>query len=643
MTQVLTAFILLLLYLVPGFIASRLTLGKLRNNPFWWLLLSYLAVPFIYLVLIYLKSTTLVSYLSVILLFSLLIFFVRTRNWNKLDLDNIFPKTPSSGSRWLSYLTSFVLLLFFVLLIIPRWGLWNGFVPVGDDKSRVGQVLSIAASPNEPLYFRLPTTEMSIYYFHMIQPGLLVRFGENYVKVNQAWFIHLLISYSLLIWLINLITSYFARNQLEKLTMVMSMTFLGGLEFYLYKFKNISLEHLEWWTDWLGEKFYIHTQISSPFTSYFWVTQHVFPTLLVFIAYFLLVSKERKKVISWVSLGVITGALFGNSVFVFLAFVLAYGLYFLIRLFLKKEKIKEVIKMNTVVVLVSLVLSVGMIKLILMSGKESYFFWHASVFYYFKNEGLFKLLNLFLTIPTFLFVELGLFLFVYIYYLYLFIRKKFYLENLLFLYLLTLPLLILFLIRAKGDNNFSMRATLPALSVLAVFSGWLVGNISNRFTKSLTKKALLSVLLIAAFAFMLPSTIWEAKERYKDQFEYADPVFAQIDRVLPLNAIVFADHESLKDKRKDTLLDNIHDSLTHQSHRLTFKPVYLFNITDKEYTSQPAKKELEKYHFAYTYELEEILKKYPQIAKFPVFYISVNEYKLPKVLENKSFNLYRVN
>ena len=448
--------IFLSLYLLPGLILSRLTTGKYRNNIIWWVFLSFIGVPFLYLFLLHSNRIDLVPYLLLLGLLLVLVLFITKKFKSFLDLDDIVVSKPiNQSNRLLTLLIGLTLGLFFVMQILPRWGLWQGWSPVGDDAPRVGQVLSVAVSPNYPLHYKLPTTLMTVYYFHMIQPGLLTRFTDDHLKVHQTWFIHLIATYILLIWFINLIANYFARSQLGKFIMVFGLTFFSGLEYYLALFKNYHQTHLEWWAeDWFGEGFRLRMQVSSPFTSHFWVTQHAFALYLLFFAYMIIVSKQGKKISGWVALGILIASMIGNSIFILLAFALAYIPYYLIRIYFKKESLISVIKTNCVVGLVVVIFSIGVAYVFLESGKENYFVLHTNYFQFFNNSGLLKIVNFALTVPFYLTVELSLLFIVYIYYLYLFFKRKYYQGRELFLYLLTIPLFLIFILPSPGPVIF---------------------------------------------------------------------------------------------------------------------------------------------------------------------------------------------
>ncbi len=83
--------------------------------------------------------------------------------------------------------------VFFILVMAPRLGLLKGHFPIGDDFRQIPKVVSIAISPNEPLFPYFPITRLTIYYFNNVAPGLLVRLTDNLLKAHQAWFLHVAI------------------------------------------------------------------------------------------------------------------------------------------------------------------------------------------------------------------------------------------------------------------------------------------------------------------------------------------------------------------------------------------------------------------------------------------------------------------
>lgn len=617
MSIILSVFLILLLYFIPGFALSRLVTGRARNSFWLWLLFSYLTVPFIYVLLAYLNQVNLIFFVGIVGLLLILILILRLKRESLPNLDRVLTSQTSFTQGGLTKILSVLVLgLFFLSLISPRFGLWKGEVPVGDDKPRVGQVVSVALSPQLPLHFRLPTTEMSIYYYHMVQPGLLVRFSDNFVKANQAWVVHLAFTYLLFVWFINTIATYFARSSLERLVMTLGLTFYSGLEYYLSRFRNVDLRHLEWWTDWLGPQFSIHMQLSSPYTSAFWVTQHAFSAFLVFLIYFLISSEEVKKPTVFFLIALIMAAILGSSAFVFMALAIAYALYYLIRLSLRRENFVEIVRRNLIILVVIFILSVGIVSIFASSGKENYFLVHLNSFHILPNQGINKLLNLLVTIPFYQFVEQSFLILVYWYYLYLFLKRREYLDKKLFLYLLTLPLWLIFIFRAKGDNNFSMRVTLPALVVLAIFFGWFVGDLWRKLTDRSWSKKVLAILLTLGSISLLPSTIWEFRGRFNDQFFESDKIYAKLDAKLPLRSIIFVD---LPGERE------MYDNIGHLAHRFTFKPVSAFNITDNEYTSQIAKEKYDVYTFSDPADVRRLISNEPRLKEFSLYYLGRRE------------------
>ncbi|OGY30086.1 MAG: hypothetical protein A3F33_03600 [Candidatus Woykebacteria bacterium RIFCSPHIGHO2_12_FULL_43_10] len=619
MSLTIAVLVTLLLYVTPGLILSRFVSGKYRGSFFLWLLLSFIAVPFVYFLLVFIGQVTLVSFILVQV--GLLVLSLTKLNKHQINLDEVLKSSVVQRNRALKMLGFLLLVGFFLSLVLPRLGLWQDYLPVGDDKPRVGQVISIATSENFPMHFRLPTTEMSIYFYNMVNPGLLTRFSENFIRANQSWFIHLGFTYLLFAWFIYKIVTYFARTDLERVVMIFGLTLFGGLEYYLAMYRGISLGHLEWWTDWFFPNLPIHMQISLPYTASFWVTQHVFPTFLIFLIYMILNSTQISKKISVVFVGVLIATILGNSAFVFITFSLAYVLFYLMRLLLGKESFGALLRRNIIISSVALLLSIGVLYIFFISGKEGYFLLQTTSFFFFQNQGLGKILNLVLTIPFYLFAEIGAMFLVYLYYLYLFFKKRLYQENVLFLFLLTIPLGLIFVFRAKGDNNFSMRSTLAALVVGSIFSGWLIGDVYQRL-KTQFSRGLFGGLLIVVALLSLPSTLWEIKSRFGDQYNYTDHSFTMVDKEVPLNSIVFVDLPGGLAQERIDQSKNLYEYLNDFSHRPTFKPVKYFNISDTEYTSQSAKNKYEKYSFGDLPQVQEFILTEPRLSYYHLYYLS---------------------
>lgn len=600
----LSVFLSIALYPLPGFIFSRLTSGKLRNNVFFWLFLSSITLPFLYQFLAYLKILSLISYL---LLLGLLFLLVNFLNLKRIDLDKVFPTNHSTRRDVFSILAIGALGVFLVLLLLPRIGLWQGNFPIGDDRHRMGKIISVAESPNVPLFYRFPTTPLTIYYFDQVQPGLMVRFSNNEIKTNQAWVIHNFLRGLVLVWLIWLLAWSLIKDSLGRLVTILSLTFIGGLEFYLQLIKGVSINHVEWWTDWWGPQFYIHMQISNPFTSAFWVPQHYLGGLLTIPLYLLLISKEKNNLVGKLLLALILASILGYSAFVFVTVVIGLALYFLIRIFLKEEKLIPLLKDNFWWGIISLGLSSPLIYLFAEADKESYFSFGLNSFQFFNNYLLVnKIINFLITIPYFLIVELSVLFIVLLFSLYLFFKERLWRSTLLFWYLMMIPLGVMFVFRAADDNNISMRSTLPSLIALAIFSGFFVRILINRLKKVLNKRFLyLSLMIILLWSF--PSNLTEFFYRYQGQFTetygLTSPIFETIDRKLPLNSIVFTQKP-------------LHDSVTALGHRFTFKPLLDFNPTDKEYASYKKIRQFEREE-----DILKLIKANKEIEDFDLYHL----------------------
>lgn len=629
----LIVFLYLALYFLPGFIFSRLTKGKLKNNPFLWLFLSSITVPFIYIVLIYSKTLSLTNYLlSLIILLAIGLVVNKKFRGSSLNWDNTFPVDKErSPFKWLSYL---ILGLFLLLLLLPRIGLWEEKFPIGDDRHRMGKIVSIAESPDKPLFYRFPVTPLTIYYFDQIQSGLITKFSNNEIKINQAWVIHNFLRGLVLLWMIWLAATFITKNSLGRLTVVFGLTFSGGLEYYLKLIKGVNINHIEWWTDWWGKPFFIHMQISNPFTSAFWVPQHFLAGLLTIPLYLVLISKEKEKIIGKILFSLILVSILGLSAFVFMTVVLALILYYLLRLLTKQERLLPLIKDNLFLVILSLILASPLLFLFATADKGQYFSFGLVSFQFLNNYFLpFKILNFLVTIPYFLTVELSLLVLVLIFGLWYFFREKLWRSSMLFWYLCLLPFAIMFFVRAADDNNISMRSTVPSQVTLALLAGLFVPRFFE-FIKAKTNFKITLTVGVFSFLFLIPSNLAEFYFRFSGQFteEYGltDRLFGEMDKTLPLNSIIFTPVP-------------LQDSLTALTHRFTFKPLYYFNATDKEYA---ALSKLLKYDLNYDNvgDIKVLLNQNPQLKNYHLYLLELNsnlkEKGLKKIESSDKLSLF---
>lgn len=567
-------FLLLpLLYIVPGYFTSRLFLGSLRRSPFFYLFISFLVVPFLYTLLILLKALNLASFVLSVTFYSGLCLAVSQKlsDAEKIDLDKVIPPFKTSP------LTTLVAVSFFLFVMSPRLGLLRGYFPIGDDQHQVRKIVSIAVTPGEPLFYHFPTTRLTIYYFNNVAPGLLTKFSGNFAKANQSWFIHVALETALILWLLVRVGGSFLRNNTQRTIFLFGMTYFSGLEFFLYKFKGIGyIDQLEWWSDWFFPQSKIHMQITNPFNLFFWVPQHLLAALLVLVIFVFLKSPELNKKLSAVFLAVIWASLLGNSAFVFISAALVYAIYNLI-LLIQKKNLAALLKLNLPICILALVLSAKNLELFLTAEKGSYIVPIANVFWFLSNSTIWgKIINFSLTVPLYLFVELGALFLVLTASLIKFLKDPEFRNKYLFLYLFIFLLPVIFVVKSLDDDNISMRSFIPTQLALSLFAGEIFGPFIFRF-----KWAAAAFLLLAVIS--LPSGLFDFFLRFNEQFKPTQETnyafYKKLDENLPLNSIVFAPF-------------SFEDKITALGHRFTFKDPKLFNATDREHT---ARTKVEKY------------------------------------------------
>ncbi len=625
------------IFLLPGISFSRLFKGEARNNFFFWLLFSFLIGPFFYIFLAYINFLNSQSWVLLNLIFLLFILTLTKLSPRfRFDITNVLPKQETG--RYGEFTLFIISVVFLVMLTLPRGGLLQDRYPIGDDRHQMGKIVSVAASPGLPLFYRFPITKLTIYYFENIAPGLIVKFSNNTIAAHQAWFFFTLIQNILMLWLINLLGRIFFTKTLSRAVVLLFLTFIGGLEFYLAGWKGLltSLDHLEWWTDWWGKIFFIHMQISNPFTLFFWVPQHLFAALISIPLYLVLISKERDSLIGKIIIALLLAAILGYSAFVFASIIVSYLLYYLVRLILKRENLIAFLRNQIFVGLLAIILSFEMLNVIIFSEKQSYFSLQSNVFWFLPNNVLpFKLVNFILTAPYFLIVELGIGVAVLFAGLWWFLKNKVWRESIFFWYLLLfIPGMAMFFIRAADDNNISMRSFITAQVSIALFAGFFIEKLWNKFTE---KKFLFAFALLTLLLISLPSTLFEFQARFKGQFittyGLVAPIFTRIDKELPLNSIVFLGGGFEKGD---------HDSITALSHRFTFKPISHFNVTDLEYA---ARSKLNPFNKGYgtPVEIEELIFQKPEISKnYELYLLTVEKFPYKIVDEENLFKLYKL-
>ena len=596
----LMVFLFLFLYFLLGLSLSRFFTGTLRNNVFFHLFISFLLLPLFYTMLISFKALNLWNFLILEIIFGLTCFWVskRVRKESLVNTDDLSP--PFRASRILLGFS----FIFFLMVMSPRLGLLSGFFPIGDDQHQIRKIVSIAESPADPLFYHFPTTRLTIYYFNNVAPGLLVKFSDNFIKANQAWFIHVGLLTVLLLWLIIRIGGSLFGNNLQRFVLFFFLTFFSGLEYYLYKFKGLTyVNQLEWWSDWFLPQSRLHTQISNPFNLFFWVPQHLLAGLYVLVIYLVLRSPQRTKMVSKVFLALLWAGILGNSAFIFISLIVVYALCTLTKILQEKNLIGQ-IKFNLPVMILALIFSLKNLELFITAEKGHYFVPMANVFWFLPNVTfLGKFVNLFLTIPLYFLVEFGVLFIVLIWALLKFVREEEFRRKYLFFYFYLLLLPLIFFIKTLDDNNISMRSFIPLQIGLGIFVAELVGR--------LPKSKKFYVIFLLFMLMSLPSGISDFYRRLSEQFDPASSepqgFYERIDNELPLNSIVLSPFGQ-------------EDKITALGHRFTFKSVTLFNATDREHTAASKIRDFEGLQLWEASGIRKVLLSNPSLSKDYHFY-----------------------
>lgn len=618
-------FIFLSLYWLPGYFASGFFSGPLKRSLFFHLFLSFLIVPIIYLVLIVLGRVNLTTFVLAEVLFAGLCWFWQRKlnSQDKINTQELFPDFK------LSLAMLFTSVSFFFLVMSPRLGLWQGFLPIGDDQHQVRKVVSIAVSPAEPLFYHFPITRLTIYYFNNVAPGLAVKFSQNSIKAHQAWFIHAGLQTALLLWLLVRIGgSLFSSNSARWLFLFFT-TYFSGLEYYLYKIKGLAyLDQLEWWSDWILSQSKIHLQVTNPYNLFFWVPQHLLAALLVLVIYTFLRSREKQKLLSQVFLALIWSSLLGNSAFVFLPTLLVYLLYLLSRL-LKGDSLAKLAGFNLPVLVLALIFSYKNLELFLTSEKGHYFVSMANVFWFVSNSTFWgKIVNFSLTIPLYLLIEFGVLSVVLVWAAAKFVKDKQFREKYLFFYFFLFLFPIIFVIKALDDNNISMRSFIPMQLGLAIFAAEMFVAIG--------RKRVLFFILLAGLILSLPTGLSDFYRRFSEQFGAASlaefAFFRSLDESLPLNSVIFSPV-------------GYEDKVTVLGHRFTFKPVASFSATDREHTAASQVAFYQDYDFGARGRLLNLLRRRRELGKdFNLYALAEVDLKdwgtTQKVLSRGNFSIY---
>lgn len=608
----------LTIYFLPGFIFSRLFRGQARNNLAIILFISFIVTPFLYVFLIYVKSVTLLAFLSLNLVLFLVLKLVKPHQ--QIDFDAILPQLNPPK------LIILLIIIFWLLNTLPRLGLIQDQYPIGDDMHRIGKTISIAESPNQSLFYHFPTTRLTIYYYVAVGSGLLVRFSQNQITANQAWFIHVSLWSLSMVLFLSLAAENLFQKLLPKLIFTASLTFFAGYEFFIAILKNANFRasgywtDLEWWTDWFDRVFNIHFQISAPYTLFFWVPQHLFAGLLSLFLFFLIRSEIKKRVWTQITIGLVLASIFGYSAFVFSTVIVTFFFFQLAEIG-RKLSGTDYLKGNLVIALTFLVSSLDPLILYITAEKGSWFSLRLNAFWFWENTGILsKLGNLLATIPVLFLIELGGLSVILVYTLKRLVagEKE---KDLYFWHLnIFLPLTLMFFIRAADDNNISLRSTIPSLIGLAIFAG--------QYFETETKVGWRQCITIFLLLMGTTTTLTMFMHRFREQWLYGQqnlkPIYRLIDQKTPLKSIVITDE---KDQS---------GNISILAHRFTFKPIREFNVTDKEYSAFSKIRPYENRNFSSLSETKDFVR---EIKKDYSFLQDYNFYFLTqKTLEEKLFD-----
>lgn len=622
--------VVLLVYFLPGFALSRIFSGRLKNNIYFHFFLSFLTSPVFYTISGYLHRQSVIVFVLLSVFFLIILNLVNKLGKISIDTDGIFPETKIGKPL------TILIVVFFLMNILPRMGLISNQYPIGDDMRRLGKTVSISESEDFPLFYHFPITRMTIYYYVTVGSGLLTKFSENAIKANVAWFIHVAFWNLSMLYFIALVSVSLFKKKAARITFFISITFLGGYEFYVALLRGVNpitavnWTDLEWWTDWFNKTFNIHFQLSSPYTQFFWVPQHMFAGILGLLAFMIIRTRQVSKPVTQIFLGLIFASILGYSAFVFITIAVSYLLFEIFLLFKGRKSLKEFFLTNLLIGISFFIFSADTIRLFLASEKSGWFEPRLNVFWFLNNSTVInKIINLVLTVPILMTVELGGLFLVLLYSFKRLIRGERE-ESLLFWHFnIIIPLSVMFFLRAADDNNISLRATIPALIGLAVMTGKLV---EEEKMEKMESRLFYSLLLLS-----LPTTFYMFTQRFSEQFSFGrqnlDPIYIEIDRKTPLNSIVLTNTENWT-------------NISTLSHRFTFKPLKDFDFTDKEYSAASKVKEFSTVKFSGLDEINSFLsrikKEFPPLNNYHFYFLTDHYENLPVIARSERFILYRI-
>lgn len=558
-----TAPFIILLYLLPGFALSRFYSGRWRNQPLFWIFLSLIFNGPLYSVLALTNKVSLSWWvMSEALVFLLL--FIAGRRFRLKPISLIEEKEVApQGLR--KYILPFILTAFFIIISLTKYDIFIKRMPiVADDYWQIPKIVSVATSTNVSQHFQYPLTNLSYYYYSYVSPGLLTRFSNNVSQAQRSFTIDFVLRLGASLYLIWMAARLLFKKYLGQLSFILATTFLGGWEFwvgFLSGQKDLFTRHLEYWPGaaWLSSM----PQISGFTTTFIWAPHHLFAALTMLPVFLLIFRSVGSGVIRCLLLSLLLSGAVGFSFFAGLAVFFTYFSFSVLSLVFKKNK-QSIRELLLTLLLIGILLAPFMM---IIGTRRSEISWSLPSPQILNGLGQLPApLNFLITLPIYYFLDMGVLFLGLLYVLLVIFRRSARTTEALFWLVALLPMLGVLFIKFPTDNEFvaQSRTTVPALIALVVFTGYALEKINKK----------LGYALLVFYSLTTLTAISEINQNLKPTPRTYN-FYSQLDELLPLNSIIFADIHAA---------NNYYWLVPLFVHRMIVKQNEAFDQVDRQYT-----------------------------------------------------------
>ncbi|MBI3618784.1 hypothetical protein HY213_01980 [Candidatus Peregrinibacteria bacterium] len=526
-----------ILYTGLGAFLSRFLHSRFRNNPLTWLFLTIILLPPLIeleMVVVPLPHQAIVLESALFLLLALLVERTLKRRWS----FSVHPE-PNTVTRaeWIAYVL--LLTFFFASLAIPKLSLLRASLPtVADDFWRTQYVLSTGFDLAHPVHFHFPSAPFSYYYSDYLLPGIVFR--TTSLSAQASLLIHNLLEEAAILAFVLYVSCMVLHRVLARTFLLLSMTFLGGLDFFVYVYAHVRYatgfpSHLEWWKQALPLTHRLVFQVPSFYTLFLWVPHHLLGSMMFLLILLLSLHRSRPHAIA---IGVLLGAMFGFSTFVFCTAAVSYGL---IRGF-EAVRMRSIDSNDAWTILAAIVVALPMVRV--LWGRSGVLQFHPLILPFFSlpssafGSVLIQLLDFLLTMPFILAIDLGIVVVFALALLPIARRRRLNEEHARLAGMLaatvTGTFLVITLLRSAVTNDLFMRGILPAEISIVLAASLALEYLPKKIPRFLW--IFVPVILVA----QMTNFAWEFVHRSTYVPGKIDPFYAFIRKHVPKDAIVTA-------------------------------------------------------------------------------------------------------